>query len=272
MTTLEAEILAASQPLVVPGFGERRVLAPAAAQRLAAASGRPRWEVEALALEAEVVPLQYLRNLARFGGAGQVRLLRASVTLIGRGAVLERALDLLAAAGIGRFAILVPVTRAEEEPARERAAQRLARVVRNRSGGAETTADLFRLRSGNPAARLRGADAAGACLESAQEEQLLQFACRMAKVPLVLAAAEEGRGQATTVFPGDPGTALVYRPTHPHLSLERAGMEVRPQAALMAGAWLAEQVTGLLLEKDDLLRGRLLYADVDTGEIAEHPL
>jgi molybdopterin/thiamine biosynthesis adenylyltransferase len=269
---LEAEILAAAQELRVPGSGLRRILPVTTIERLAGFSGTPRWKVEALALELNVAPLHYLRNLAQFGADGQARLLRASVSLVGRGAVLERALDRLAVNGVGRLSVLVPLHRPDDAFEEGRTAERLAAIPRNRNGSCEARAGTLWLKGGDPAAAVQGADAAAACLDDSMDEQLLQFACRMAKTPLVLAGAQAGRGQATTVFPGDAGVSLVYRPTHPHLEPKRAGARMDPKAALMVGAWIAEQVTGVLLGRGDLLRGRLLYADLETEEMSEHPL
>lgn len=276
-SALEAEILAASQPLRLPGNVEQRVLSPMAVQRLARAHDRPLWDVEAAALEADVIPLHYLRNLARFGNGGQVRLLRASVAAIGSGPALERALELLALSGVGRMRILVPD--ASDRTAGLEAGEALARAVRNRNASCEVTVRALSLTAGRPADELRAVDAVAACLLSAREEQLLQFACRMAGVPLVLAGIEGARAQATTILPGDPGTACVYRASHPHLSPERSADAPQDQqgprdsqARILAGLWLAEQVTALVLGEGELLRHALAYADLETGEMARYPL
>jgi molybdopterin-synthase adenylyltransferase len=269
---LEADILAASQPLRVPGAGERRVLSPAAVEQLANSSGWPRWKVEALALEIDVAPLHYLRNLGNFGADGQVRLLRASVGLVGRGAVLERAAELLALNGIGSFCMLAAARSVEEGPEALAAAGRLEQIARNRNASCEVRSQAAFLRGGNPAEMIRGMSAVAACLDDSMDEQLLQFACRGARMPLVLGGAAGYQGQATTVFPGDPGVALVYKPSHPHLEPNRTRLTAERQASLMVGSWLAEQVTAILLEQDGLLRGRLLYADMDLGEMGEYPL
>ncbi|MCC2670359.1 MAG: thiazole biosynthesis protein ThiF [Armatimonadetes bacterium] len=269
---LEAAILTASQSRHIPGFGERRVLAPAAVKRLADAAERPAWDVEATALESEVVPLHYLRNLAELSMPGQIRLLRSCVALVGSGRPLERAVELLALQGVGRISLIVPALTEEEEPVALYEATRLARQVTNRNASCEVTTRSLRFRGGNPAEAVRGAQVVAACLPDAASEQLLQFACRMCRAPVILAGVEGNRGQAITVFPGDPGVALVYKPSHPHLSPDRTGAHVEARAALVAGTWLAGQSTAVLLESSDVLRGRLLYADLETGELAEYPL
>jgi len=262
---LEHAVLSASESLRVPGAGEVRVLTAAAVERLAAAHDLPRRLVEAAALEAGVSPLAYLRNLSELQAAGQARLLRATAALAGHGPVLARALDLLAQKGVGRLLLLLP----PEAPLGE--GERLAAVLRNRNASCEAEARPLVLRQGDPRAALAGAQVVGACLADSADEQLLQFACRTARLPLVLTAAEGHRGHATTVRPGDAGAARVYRPEHPHLEPRRSG-PVEPRAALMVGAWLAEQVLALLLDSGAVLVDRLLYADMARGEMAEYPL
>jgi len=259
----EADLLAASQGLEVPGMGEQRVLSPVAVERLAAAAGLPLWKVDALALQVGVTPLRYLRNRSQLGVEGQIRLLEAEVALVGAGPVILRALDLLAAQGVGRFRVLQPAGSAKEGP---------AKAVRNRNASCEVESRPFDVAAGNPAAALRGADAVGACLEDSGSEQLLQFACRMARLPVVLVGVAGSCGQATTVLPGDPGTALVYRPSHAHLDARRAGEAVDRRAALMVGTWLSEQLVRLLTGEGELLRGRLLYADMRASVMTEYPL
>jgi molybdopterin/thiamine biosynthesis adenylyltransferase len=266
MTLREPDILAASQPLRVPGTGEVRVLTADGVERLAAESGLPRRLVEAAALEAGVSPLHYLRNLAEIQAGGQARLLRATVALAGSGPVPERAVELLARKGVGRCLLLLPP---DSPPL---AGERLQEIARNRNASCEIEARTLNLREGNPAALLAGVAAAGACLEDSADEQLLQFACRVARVPLVLTGAAGHRGQATTVRPGDAGCALIYRPAHPHLEPRRRGVAIERRAGLMVGTWLAEQMLALLLDSGEILADRLLYADMEAGEMAEYPL
>jgi molybdopterin/thiamine biosynthesis adenylyltransferase len=260
---LEAEILAASHPLDLPGMGERRVLSPVAVDRLASVAGWPRWQLEAAALDAGVTPLHYVRNLARHGVEGQLKLLRARVGLVGEGPALERAAELLGLAGVGRFLVL-----AADEAALAR--QQVERFARNRNASCEVDAALLPLRGGNPAGALTDLHAVAACLPGQQDEQLLQFACRIARLPLVLGAVEDARGQALTVFPGESGVAGLYKPQNSHLSPDRADAIQDPRAAIVIGGWMAEELIQLVLEERSALRGRARYADVDAGEIHEY--
>ncbi len=275
---LIGNILAASQPLRLPGSGEKRVLSPIALERLSREANVPRWEIEGLALEADVVPLHYLRNLSRYGPQGQLRLVRARVALVGLGPVARHAAGELAAAGVGRLQVVEPIPSDAAAPpshqveAGSQAAQGIARSARDRNASTLVSLTTTRIRGGNPAEAVRDCDVVGSILEDSADEQLLQFACRMARVPLVVTGAEGNRGQATTVFPGDAGVALVYKPDRPHLDPSRPGTPVEERAVLMVASWLAEQVTRIITGQGDLLRDRLLYADLDQAWIEEFPL
>src|SRR5260370_12064970 len=107
---LEQAVRAAAAPLHVPGQSDWQVIAPAQVEAIAAAHSLPRWQVEVAALEAEIVPLPYMRNLARFAIRGQLELLRSAVTVVGSGLPVKKCLQILAAHGIGRLRALVPST------------------------------------------------------------------------------------------------------------------------------------------------------------------
>lgn len=267
-TNLTGDILAASQPLRLPGVGDRRVLSPVAVERLARETQLPRWQIEAQALDAEVVPLQYLRHLARYGIPGQLQLVRAEIALVGGGDLLLKAAEELSAAGVGRLRLLTLT----DAPSGETYREQLARAVRGRNSSPTVECDVIPLRGGNPVEALRGVDVAICALPDSAGEQLLQFACRMANVPLVVGGVQDSQGQATTVLPGDPGVALVYKNSHLHLDPNRAEMTADDRTVLMVSAWLAEQTIRLLTQQGDVLRYRLLYADLDRGTIIDQSI
>ena len=154
----------------------------------------------------------------------------------------------------------------------EAAKERVIATVRNRNTSSQLDAETLSLTTGNPSAAVKGADVVAGCLPTAAEEQLLQVACRMANAPLVLGGVEGQRGQLTTVLPGDPGIALVYRPNHPHIESRRVPDPEPSRVTLVVSAWIAEQISTLLLGGDDLARGRLRYLDMDAEEMTEYPL
>jgi hypothetical protein len=251
---LAGEIVRLSQELRVPGVPFKRTLGSAEARSLAETWNTPLWRVEDTALEHEVAPMRLLRSLGSHGTAGVRSLLLGRVALVGVGAPIEMASERLRAAGLGRVERWRPVDPAQIEQA------------------AGDDARPLSLRTGRPADAFAGVDAVGGFLLDAADEQLLQVMAHRAGAPVVLAGAQDGRAQATTAMPRDPGIALVYRGTHPHLDGSRRRAEYQDRAGWMAGCWLTDQLIALLTGGAALLRDRLLYADLDSEEMGEYPL
>lgn len=287
MSPLDQAVRAAAGPLHVPGQADWQVIGPAQVEAIAAQQALPRWQVEVAALEAGVVPLRYMRNLARFAIRGQIELLRSTVTVVGHGSPIRKCLQLLAVHGVGRLRILTLMETGGKAPEHGGAAGRspgrpprelpspttLAAVVANQNASLETSVEALDLRRGDPAAMLGQPDVVLACVEDAAEEMLLQAACKRLRVPLVLGGLQEKRAQATTILPGDPGMALIYQGEHPHLDRRRPGsLQAESIAGMAVGSWLAEQVIALRLGLGDVLQNRLLYADISNGAIDTFPL
>src|SRR5262245_6890133 len=101
-------VRAAAESVRAPGHVDWRVISPVKVEAIARAHGRPRWAVEAEALEAGVVPLHYMRNIFRFAMNGQIGLLRSTAAVVGAGPAVEKCLERLAAHGLGRVRMLAP--------------------------------------------------------------------------------------------------------------------------------------------------------------------
>jgi len=291
---LEQSVRAAASPLRVPGQAGTpaqprvwQVIGPAQVVAIAAEYDLRHWQVEVAALEADIVPLQYMRNLARFAIRGQLDLLRSAVTVVGSGLPVQKCLQILAAHGIGRLRVLVPLQSAGEGreaaapsgPSRLTSPELLARVAANQNASLQTSAARIDLRRGDPSAVLGEpefpADAwvVVGCLEDAAEEMLLQVACKRRGVPLILAGLQEDTGQATTILPGDTGVPLIYQADHPHLDRSRPGsLKGEGYQGMIVGTWLADQVIALRLGLGEVLQNRLLYADMGSGEMQTFPL
>src|SRR5689334_14016693 len=93
--TLEQAVREASEPLETPGEVRWEVISPLRVAELARSFGVPRWVVEAAALEAEIVPLHYMRNISSFAMRGQIQLLQSAVAVIGQGRAVDKCLQIL---------------------------------------------------------------------------------------------------------------------------------------------------------------------------------
>jgi molybdopterin/thiamine biosynthesis adenylyltransferase len=262
---LRDAVRAACAVRAMPGGISWRILMPDAVAAIAADQEVERRAVELAALDEEIIPVHYMRNIARYAIRGQMALLEGSVALVAAGSAAQKCLEILAVSGVGELRVLAPGGAGDH-------AVDLAALGRNLNASITVRSGTLELRRGNPAAALQGASLVACCLENAMDETLLQAACRTLKLPLVCAGVQDARVQATTVFPGDPGVALLYRPEHPHLDKERPGASFgEGRAPAVAGAWLAEQSLALLLG-DDPLRAQLRYADLDLGIMETYSL
>jgi molybdopterin/thiamine biosynthesis adenylyltransferase len=263
---LRDAVRAAATVRAMPGGITWRILMPDAVAAIAADQEVERRAVELAALDEEIVPVHYMRNIARYAIRGQMALLEGGVALVAAGAAAQKCLEILAVSGIGELRVLAPGSDAAGHAAE------LAALGRNLNASITVRSSTLELRRGNPAAALQGVSVVACCLENAMDETLLQAACRALKLPFVCAGVQDARVQATTVFPGDPGMALVYRPEHPHLDKDRPGASFgEGRAPAVAGAWLAEQSLALLLG-DTPLHAQLRYADLDLGVMETYPL
>jgi molybdopterin/thiamine biosynthesis adenylyltransferase len=265
--TLEQAVRDAAEPLTTPGDVHWTILSPVRVEEIALALNVTRRAVEAAALEAEIVPLHYMRNISTFAMRGQITLLQSAAAIVGCGLAVDKCLQILAAGGVGRIRVLAPAFAAPED------AETTAARVRNTNASVEIATGVLELRRGDPSAALGDAQVVAACLEDAMDEMLLQTACRRLRLPVVLAGVDGSRGQATTVLPGDAGVSLIYRPEHLHLDKQRPGASrSRDQGSLMVGAWMADQTLALLLGVGEIFQNKLLFADMSTGVMEVFPL
>jgi molybdopterin/thiamine biosynthesis adenylyltransferase len=249
------------------------VLSLESASLLAREAGLSLGEVERAALEAEVMPRRYLRNLGTLGWQGQLRLLDSGVAVFGLGGLGGMVLELLARMGVGRL-VAVDGDRFSED--------NLNRQLLSRSdnlGSAKAAAAAERVNAVNPAVELRALEAmadeesmqelAAGCaaavdaLDNIPSRLQLQEACRRLGIPMVHGAIAGFSGQVTTVFPGDPGLRLLY-PQGGDRGIERVTGNPAATPALVAALEVAE-VVKLLTGLGEPLRNRLLFLDTETN-------
>lgn len=260
-------VRSAAQTRPVPGGVPWRLLMPDDVGEIAARLEVERRAVELAALDAEIVPVHYMRNIARFAIRGQITLLQSGIALMAAGAAARKCLEILAVSGVGELRLFPPPEMAAET------AVELADLARNLNASVNVNPAQVDFRRDDPAVPLRGVNLVACCVESALHEGLLQALCRRLEIPLVCVGVQESRVQATVILPGDPGVGLIYRPFHPHVDRERPGATFSSgKAPAVAGAWLAEQSLAVLLGHPESLRGRLLYADLYEGVMETYPL
>jgi len=228
--------------------------------------------IEIAALEHDIIPERYCRNLTSISSKEQLRLLRAHVAIIGLGGLGGTVMEILARIGTGKMT-LVDGDVFDDSNLNRQLLSSPANI-----GFPKSTVAADRIREINSAIEifphnsffstengenlLQGADLAIDCLDTVSDRFTLEAVCRKCKIPMVSAAIGGSCGQATVIFPQDPGLKLIYGN---HSRTNRRGAEATlgtlPFAAVyMAAVECAEAVT-LLLGKKPKLRKKLFLAD-----------
>src|SRR4030042_2833863 len=190
------------------------------ARRLAHENAVSSLEVEIAALQSEVIPLRYERNIGTLGIDGQLKLLRSCVGVCGLGGLGGYIAVLLARFGIGRL-ILADGDVFEENnlnrhnlcheadlgrPKAELAAERISAI-----NSSLTTVTPHRFLKTNDMVEVFGEAALIVdALDSVSSRLALDPGCALLDIPMVHGAIAGNSGQVMTIFPGDPGLKAIY--------------------------------------------------------------
>ncbi len=231
--------------------------------------------IEIMALENDIIPERYCRNLNTYSPAQQARLLKARVAVIGLGGLGGTVTECLARAGVGRLVLadhdvfedhnlnrqlLCTQDLIGSSKARS-AAERVMRI--NNSVSVKSYSEF--LDQDNADRILDNSEVVVDCLDSIDTRFVLEAAAKKAGIPLISAAVAGLSGQVTTIFPEDTGLELIYGPRK---ALSRSkGVETilgcLPQAVMLTAAAESAEVIKVLLDQP-VLRDRLLMIDVAT--------
>ncbi len=235
-------------------------------------------EVELVALEANVVPQRYLRNLGTIGLEGQARLLRSTVAVVGLGGLGGYITEALARVGVGRLILIDGDVFEEHNLNRQLLSSEAglgaskARAARQRVGRINSAVEVIEhpvtLTRENLPRLLEGAQVVADALDRLPTRLILQEGAQAQGIPMVHGSIAGFLGQVMTIFPGDPGLRGLYgEPSQ----LPEQGLETRlgtPAATPMAvAAWESQEVVKILLGQGELLRNRLLLLDMEAGTV-----
>ncbi len=235
-------------------------------------------EVDISALQNNIIPERYHRNLGAISPSEQVKLLQSKVAIIGVGGLGGTVLELLARMGIGKLII------ADKDIIGDSNLNRQILSTETNLGQSKTTVAVKRVKkinssieiishsifvnSDNVEKIIEGADVVVDALDSLPSRFVLQKACRDLKIPLVHGAIAGFNGQLTTIFPEDRGLELIYGSNK---DLPEHGSEVELGAPTVTPALIAsleaQEVVKILLRRGKLFRNRLLYLDIEEGTV-----
>ena len=240
--------------------------------------------VECAALAADILPERYSRNQKSLSCADQLRLLQSHVAIIGLGGLGGTVTEILARLGVGHLT-LIDGDVFDESNLNRQLLSNTARLGEKKAEVAEA-----RVRDINPAVTprtftefftaansqtiLAGVQLAVDCLDTIPARFVLEEACRKAGIPMVSAAIAGASGQATAIFPTDPGLQLIYgaKEKAPLKGIE-ASLGTLPFAAVYMATVECAEVATILLGRPPELRHRLFLAEISdhTSELLELP-
>jgi len=270
--TLQEDLLQSAFPMPMPGGAVWRVLSPGETAALADIYRLTRREVELHALNMEIIPLRFVRNVRKYGVEGQIRLLESSAVVFGLEGLGIRSVEALASRGVGTLTLVDPVEEtgsgsdyvrlATEAPSvRSRVVVAVNRAL-NLNSAIEVTGCEARLDAVSLEYLLQKADVALDCLPVRADRLRVSSACREHRVPVIHATISDSRGWVTTVFPEDEALEAIRPDIWP------AEDKARPGKAMAAVAVCqGEEAVRVILKDPNLLRGQMLVVDAERSAV-----
>ena len=233
-------------------------------------------EVDILALQNNIIPKRYKRNLGVVSPSEQVKLLQSKVAIIGAGGLGGTVLEFLTRMGIGELIIADKDTIGDSNLNRQILSKETnlgqsktevaVKRVKEINSSIDITGHSVFIDLDNVKKIIKGADVVVDALDNLPVRFMLQKACRELNIPLVHGAIAGFNGQLTTIFPQDKGLELIYGSDR---NLPEHGTEVTLGAPTVTPAIIAsleaQEVIKILLKRGKLFRNRLLYLDIEEG-------
>jgi len=233
-------------------------------------------KIEISALQNNIIPKRYQRNLGVVSPSEQVKLLQSKVAIIGAGGLGGTVLELLARMGIGKLIIadkdlivdsnLNRQILSTENNLGQSKTEFAVKRVKEINSSIEIVGHSVFINSDNVEKIIEGAEVVVDALDNLPSRFVLQKACRDLKIPLVHGAIAGFNGQLTTIFPEDKGLELIYGSDR---DLPEHGSEAELGAPTITPALIAsleaQEVVKILLKRGKLFRNKLLYLDIEDG-------
>ncbi len=222
-------------------------------------------------LHAGKMPERYLRNQGTIGVAGQEKLCRSRIAVIGAGGLGGFVIELLARLGVGFLRVVDGdifarhnwnrQLLAEEDNLSGNKALAAARRVAAINSEVVVEACALMLDEENAASLLDGVELVVDALDSIPTRLILGRAAKKKGIPLVHAAIAGYTGQVMTVFPEDPGLERLYeRPVTRGVEVELGNLSPTPA---LAAALQVQEVVKVITGRGEPLRNKLLYFDAE---------
>ncbi len=223
---------------------------------------------------------RYSRNFNTLSPGDQSCLGRSHVAVIGLGGLGGGVSEMLARIGVGTLTLIdgdsFDVTNLNRQllSREDLLGQSKAEAARDRINSVNSSITVNHhhtfVRHDNIKELIQGADLVVDCLDTIDARFLLQNAASQNNIPLVSGAIAGVTGQVTVIFPGDRGFELIYGdPAEIKNRGSSRGIEVDTgnisYCAMFVAALQTSETVKVLLNRGDILRNRLLIADLWTN-------
>ncbi len=230
--------------------------------------------IETVALENNIIPERYLRNMHTYTIKDQIRLLDANITVVGLGGLGGMVVEILSRAGIGTLTLI------DGDVFEDHNLNRQLMSRPDLLGTRKTVAAQKRVYQVNPSIKviavdsfitksnseqlIRGSHLVVDCLDNIKTRFILENAAKSIGIPMVSAAVAGLSGQVTTIFPEDTGLEMIYGP--PGLIKTDKGIETDlgcpPHTVSVLASLESAAVLDLVLTRKSNLKNKLLIVDL----------
>lgn len=231
------------------------------------------WKVERAALENDILPERYIRNRKIISTEDQIRILGATVSVVGLGGLGGTLVEILARGGVGTLRLIDgdyfeesnlnrQVLSTVEDIGKSKAEVAGKRICQINPSTEISVHDIV-MDEQNVPELIRGSDIVVDCLDTVDARFVLETAAKSLGIPLVSAAIGGETGHVTTIFPEDPGLKLVYGPRE---KADGKGMVYAlgtpPHAVSLISSLESAEVLKVLLGQPGVLKNQLLIVDL----------
>jgi molybdopterin-synthase adenylyltransferase len=276
---LEHEVIGAASVGIDPAGEKYSFISLTATMKLAGDHNLPGRIIELAALEANIIPERYHRNIGSIGVIGQAKLLQSAVGVVGAGGLGGSVLELLARMGVGRLVVVDDDTFTESnlnrqllatvnnmgKPKTEAALKRIAEInssleaeVYKCRGNADNLPDLF-----------SDCDLVIDCLDNLSSRFELEQSCQKLGITMIHGAIAGLLGQLAVIRPDRPLLQAIYGPPGEKRPDRGAEVQLGNPAATptMLAAWQVSEAVKVLTGSDSVLPDDiLLIIDMQSGE------
>ncbi len=276
---IEKDIAEYAENLPDQASHKRSVIREETAKDIARRHNLSLYDIYLAALELEILPYRYIRNLDSITMQDQLTLARSKVCIIGAGGLGGQIILLLTRLGIGNMTI-VDGDLFDETNLNRQALSSMDALGRPKAIVAKeevakinpaisVTAYNHRVTGDNAEEIFIGAQVIVDALDNIPDRFTLENTAKKMGIPLVHGAVAGFIGQIMTVFPDDAGMENIYDKNRgPILPEKNPALKLGVPAvtpAIIASFQVMETVK-ILLGKTDQLRNTMLYIDVAKSE------